>query len=117
MKAFQMMQWYNHRGILFVSTSLIGQDRYLTWPQINLISQHHEIGNHSHNHVNLQTLSPEQLQEEIITANSLIQKHTGKRPRFFVPPFNKYNNHIDNVAEKFGLQIIKNRVDILNTTT
>lgn len=115
-KAFEMMRERNHRGILFVPTSLIGEDGYLTWKEVSTISEYHDIGNHSHNHVNLQSLSREQVQEEILTANSLIEKHTGKRPRFFVPPFNKYNNYIDNVAEKFGMQIIKNRIDILNDT-
>lgn len=116
LKAFEMLKYKNIRGILFVATSLIDQEGYLTWPEVNRIAQHHEIGNHSHDHVNLQNFSPAEVKEQIITANLLIEKHTGKKVRFFVPPFNKYNNHIDNLAAKFGLQIIKNRVDILNTT-
>lgn len=115
-KAFEMMRDRNHRGILFVPTSLIGEDGYLTWKEISLISQFHEIGNHSHNHINLQKLSLAEVKDELIISNMLIEKHTGKKPRFFVPPFNKYNNYIDNVAEKFGMQIIKNRLDILNDT-
>lgn len=116
LKAFEMMRQKNIRGILFVPSSLMGQGKYLSWSQINHISKHHEIGNHSHHHVNLQELTPAQIQEEILTCNSLIEKHTGKRPRFFVPPFNRSNKHIDNLADKFGLQIIRNRVDIINTT-
>lgn len=116
LKAFEMLKDRNIRGMLFVPTSLIDQEGYLTWPQVVRVSEHHQIGNHSHNHINLQTLKADEVKEEIITANLFIEKHTGKRPRFFVPPFNKYNNHIDNLAAKFGLQIIKNRVDILNTT-
>lgn len=116
MKAFEMLKERNHRGILFVPTSLVEKVRYLTWREINYISHDHEIGNHSHHHVNLRELTPDQIQEEILTANSLIEKHTGKKPRYFVPPFNKSNKHIENIAEKFGLQIISNRTDIINTT-
>src|SRR5437870_1495737 len=101
-KAFEMMREKNHRGILFVPTSLIGSSqKYLTWSDIHYIAQFHEIGNHSHHHVNLRELNPLQVTEEILSANNLIEKHTGKKPRFFVPPFNKSNKHVENVAAKF----------------
>lgn len=116
LKAFEMMRMRNIRGVLFVPTSLMNQGKYLSWSQINRISKHHEIGNHSHHHVNLTELSNDQITEEILTSNMLIEKHTGKKPRFFVPPFNKSNKHVDNIADKFGLQIIKNRIDIINST-
>lgn len=118
MKAFYMMKERNIRGLLFVPTALVStSEKYLSWSQINQISKHHDIGNHSHRHIDLRNLTNDQIQEEILTANSLIEKHTGKRPRFFVPPFNKTNKHVDNIAEKLNLQIIRNRIDILNTTT
>lgn len=117
LKAFEMMRQRNIRGMLFVPTSLVeSSEKYLTWAQIIYISRYHEIGNHSHHHVNLQELRPEQVQEEIITASMLIEKHVGRKPRFLVPPFNKSNRHVDNVAAKFGMQIVKDRETILNTT-
>lgn len=116
LKACEMMRMNNIRAMLLIPTSLMGQNKYLSWPQINYLSKFHIIGNHSHHHVNLTELSNDEIQEEMLTANMIIEKHTGKRPRFFVPPFNKSNKHVDNIALKFGLQIIKNRVDILNTT-
>lgn len=116
LKACEMMRQRNIRAILFIPTSLMGQGKYLSWSQIDYLSRFHIIGNHSHHHVNLTELSNDEIQEEVLTASMIIEKHTGKRPRFFVPPFNKSNKHVGNIAEKFELQIIKNRVDILNTT-
>lgn len=116
LKACEMMRMNNIRAMLFIPTFLMGRNKYLSWPQINYLSRFHTIGNHSHHHVNLTELTNDQITEEVLTANMIIEKHTGKCPRFFVPPFNKSNKHVDNIAEKLGLQIIKNRVDVLNTS-
>lgn len=116
LKAFEMMTEKNIRGILFVPSSLVGKEGYLTWAQVNHISKYHEVGNHSHRHVDLRELPPEKINEEILTCNMLIEKHIGRRPRFLVPPYNKYNKHVENVAEKLNLQIVRNRKDIINDT-
>lgn len=117
MKACNMMRLKNIRAMLFIPTALMGQGKYLSWAMINQLSEFHIIGNHSHHHVNLTELTNDEITEEILTSNILIKKHTGKQPRFFVPPFNKTNKHVTNIADKFNLQIVRNRIDILNTTT
>lgn len=45
-----------------------------------------EIGNHTHTHANLQTISEEQQREEILKTNELVEEILGEKPRFFRAP-------------------------------
>lgn len=45
-----------------------------------------EIGNHTHTHPNLQTVSEETQREEILKTNELVEEIIGVKPRFFRAP-------------------------------
>lgn len=111
-----MMYAQNIRAKIFVSTALIGTPGYCTWKDLIQIADYHDIENHSHEHVNLQELSYKDVAYNIHMANEIIEKHIGKRPRYFVPPFNKWDDNVKEISDKLGLTLIHSRIDILNTT-
>lgn len=62
-----------------------------------------EICNHSKTHTAFTELTPEQMNEELIYTSDLVQQYTGKRPRFFRPPYIALN---DTVMETVELPMI-----------
>lgn len=113
-RACHILKKKNFRAKLFIPTSLVGTPGYCTWDQLRKLSKYHDIENHSHSHENLTELDNDTIFHNIHKASLIIEKETGKAPRYFVPPFNKTNKHVDNIAEKLELQILKDRIDMTN---
>ncbi len=61
-----------------------------------------EIGNHTYHHLNLTTLSPQEVQEEIKSNEVLIKQVTGMDPRYFRPPGGHYNANVVDIAREDG---------------
>lgn len=106
----------NIRVKIFTCTSLIDTEGYCSWDQLRYLALFHDICNHSHTHVDLTTLTDEDIDWNIRTANRMIENEIGKRPRYFCPPFNQYNDTIERIANGFKLQLVKGRDTIKNTT-
>lgn len=65
-----------------------------------------EIGNHTHTHASLPSISEEKQTEEIITANDLIEEVIGTRPRFFRAPFGQNTDHSKQVVLDEGMALM-----------
>lgn len=65
-----------------------------------------EIGNHTTNHPNLRELSYQEQYEEIASTNQLIEEITGYKPRWFRPPFGKFNMDTILICNQLGLQLM-----------
>lgn len=67
-------------------------------PQLikKMVSDGHEIENHTYTHPNLTTLSAEQVESELSKCSGVIRALTGKQSRFFRPP----GGHADEVTAK-----------------
>jgi peptidoglycan/xylan/chitin deacetylase (PgdA/CDA1 family) len=115
-KACKMMQDLNIRAKLFVNPGLVGNDNYCTWEELWTLSKNHDIENHSYNHLRLVPLEDEQIFNEIKLSQEAIKENIGRYPRFFVPPWNHYDNRIEAIAKEIGLQLVKNRINIKNST-
>ncbi|QQK78354.1 polysaccharide deacetylase family protein [Salicibibacter cibarius] len=53
---------------------------------LEIIEHGHEIGNHTMTHANLQEISEEEVEDEIVDLNDEIERITGERPDFFRAP-------------------------------
>ena len=73
-----------------------------------------DIGTHSNTHPKMSTLSEAQINEELKTSMDLITKITGKKVKFFRPPFGDYNDTLVTVAGNLGLKTIQWDVDSLD---
>ncbi|HHT25349.1 MAG TPA: polysaccharide deacetylase family protein [Clostridiaceae bacterium] len=56
-----------------------------------VLEQGSELGNHTYNHCNLNTVNAEQTMAEVEDLNDLIENITGTVPVFVRPPFGEYN--------------------------
>jgi len=73
-----------------------------------------DIGTHSNTHPKMSTLSPAQQESELSISCSLIENITGKKVRFFRPPYGDYNDSLIQTADKLSLQTIQWDVDSLD---
>lgn len=115
-KACEMMEERNLRAKLFITTASVGTEGFCNWDELWLLSRFHDIGNHSHLHKRLIWHSDDEVHENIGKANELIKQYLGIMPRYFVPPYNKWDKRIETIAGLHGLTLVHNRIDIINTT-
>ena len=66
----------------------------------------HDIGNHTYDHINLSSLSPEQMEAELVSDNRTIQKITHAPVRFIRAPGGQYSSAVYAVCDKLGLRVI-----------
>lgn len=71
-----------------------------------IFDEGHEIGNHTFSHARLASLSDEALLKEIDRTSKLIEGITGKRPRWFRPPYGKIKTEQIKFIEKAGYKIV-----------
>ena len=74
----------------------------------------HEIGNHSHTHPHMNSLSEQGIAYELKQNERMIQDLTGQRTTLFRPPFGEYNNQVIQVASSLGYHTIQWSVDSLD---
>lgn len=73
-----------------------------------------EIGTHSNTHPDMSKLSPNAIELELITSMNILENITGKRPKYFRPPYGAYNNKLIEKANELGLMTIQWDVDSLD---
>jgi len=67
----------------------------------------YEVCNHSHSHKCDQLINwdAKKQREDIETANKIIKRKIGAKPRYFIPPCGKYNDQLLEVCESLGLSL------------
>ncbi|NQY73723.1 MAG: polysaccharide deacetylase family protein [Candidatus Margulisbacteria bacterium] len=65
-----------------------------------LISEGHEVGNHTYSHPRLDRIPTKDIEGEIKSASSSISKLTGKKVIYFRPPGGHYNKLISSVVRE-----------------
>lgn len=76
-----------------------------------IVSEGHEVANHTMTHPNLTSLSVEQIRQEIENTQQLIKEVTGKTPVIMRPPYGAFNKM---VMDTMGLPAIHWGVDTLD---
>ena len=74
----------------------------------------HELGNHSHTHPHMNSLSEREIAHELNRTHHLIKELTGQTPTLFRPPFGEYNNKVIETARACGYTTIIWDVDSLD---
>ena len=79
-----------------------------------IVSRGHEIGTHSKTHPKMSTLSISDIENELSSSVSQIEKLTGQKVTLFRAPFGDYDNEVIETAQKLGLYTIQWDVDSLD---
>lgn len=68
--------------------------------------QGHELANHTQHHLNLTTLTPDRVKQELDDTRALIEWASGKPNRFFRPPGGRYNEATLDAASGAGYRMV-----------
>ncbi|AFM00811.1 putative xylanase/chitin deacetylase [Desulfitobacterium dehalogenans ATCC 51507] len=79
-----------------------------------MVADGHEIASHGNRHVDLNTLSPGEIEREIMTAHEVLQHITGQKISLLRPPNGAYDNKLISVSQRLGYQVIQWSVDSLD---
>ncbi len=66
-----------------------------------------EIANHGFYHPHMMEKTDERVKRELVRTQAIIQKITGKRPRYFRPPYGEADERVANIAAAAGLVTIQ----------
>ncbi len=73
-----------------------------------------EVMNHSNNHAHFNSLSADQIIQDISACNDKIEAVTGVRPTLFRPPFGEYDDLVISTVRSMGMEPIQWDVDSLD---
>lgn len=74
----------------------------------------HEVMGHSDSHAHFNSLSTDQIIQDITSCNQKIEAITGVHPTLFRPPYGEYNDHVVNTVRSMGIEPIQWDVDSLD---
>ena len=74
----------------------------------------HEIGNHTYSHPHLNSLTIEEVREELTKVERMIASASGQKTILFRPPFGEYNNQVITAANELGYRTIQWSIDSLD---
>ena len=79
-----------------------------------ILTQGHNLGNHSQNHKNMSQLSDAEKESELMTVHNKVKELTGYDMFLFRPPYGDYDSKLIKVARKCGYYSIQWDVDSLD---
>ena len=80
-----------------------------------LLTEGHEIANHSMNHPDMKNFSAEKISEEIAATEEAFQKVTGKRGApFFRFPYGHQNKRVEGIVENLGYRPVYWHIDTID---
>ena len=77
----------------------------------------HEVMNHSDTHPHFNSLSAQQICEEVEACNDKIEAITGVRPTLIRPPYGEYNDQVISAIRSIGMEPIQWDVDVSRTNS
>lgn len=110
-KILDVLDKYGIKATFFMVGS---QVMYCPETAMRVMSDGHEIGNHTNNHKSLAALSEDELDDEICHAERAIFDACGYIPSLFRPPEGVCTEKISRAAKKQGYSIIMWSVDTLD---
>lgn len=110
--ALPILKAFDAPAHMFLPTAYVGQDnawpgqpetapRYvmMTWDQIEALHDGGvRIESHTHRHPDLRPLPASQIVEEMETADQIITRRLGRRPRYFAYPYGLHDTAVRQVA-------------------
>jgi len=79
-----------------------------------MVAEGHEIGSHGNRHIDLNTLSPGEIEKEITSAQEVLERVSGQKVRLLRTPNGAYDNKVIAVANRLGYRVIQWSVDSLD---
>jgi len=101
LNAYELLKKYNLTGSLYIISGFMGNEGYMTWDDVEKVSELMEIGGHTVHHADLKNLRTLQDYEKEIGDDFRTLKEKGFNVRTFVYPYGNYNKTAINVVKKY----------------
>lgn len=96
-RAIPIMRKYGIRGNIFVPSKYVEEEHpyFMTWAQLKEICDNEDfsVAAHTHSHVDIRSLSEQEMAAEISQSTYLLRKHLGVETVSFCMPYGKYDVH------------------------
>lgn len=96
LNAVPIMQKYGIKGNVFLPTKYIEEnhEHFMTWDMLNELCTdgNFSVAAHTHHHVDIRSLSKEDMRNEILEGNRLIQQNLKISTKSFCMPYGKYDS-------------------------
>jgi len=99
-KIADILKSLSTKGVFFVNTGVIrdGDDQDL----IRELAKHHEVGSHSHSHLDLTQLPLNEVLQDLLKSREILHELTGREVKSFAYPYGRYNNDVISAVRKAG---------------
>jgi len=99
-KTADILKSLSVKGVFFVNTGVIrgGDDQDL----IRELAKHHEVGSHSHSHLDLTRLPLNEVLQDLLKSREILHELTGREVKSFAYPYGRYNNDVISTVRKTG---------------
>jgi peptidoglycan-N-acetylglucosamine deacetylase len=111
-KVLDLLAAHHARATFFVLGQMI-TDKTRDYIR-RMVSEGHEVGNHSWDHASLTGLSPEALRRELDRTQEAVRQVAGVRMSLMRPPYGSTNHQVEAVTRQEGLAQIMWAVDTLD---
>lgn len=111
--ALPLLREYGYRATLFISTSFVGGEDFLTWAEIaSLAEAGFEIGNHSASHDYLldrlqgesEAAWRKRLEQDLRRAQQAFAEHLGFKPDLFAYPYGEFSPGFADLVRRLGFR-------------
>lgn len=93
--AYPIHQKYSLPGTFYITSGFVDTDFYMTSDQIRILQQSgHEIGGHSMTHADLTTLTPQELEKELVASQQDLRTKFNAPVDHLASPFGKHNDAV-----------------------
>ncbi len=101
--AYPILKKYGFTGTVFIITSLVGQQNYLTWDQIKEMKANGmDFQSHTVSHKSMTELTEQQLRDELVNSKKTLDEQLGQDTQFFAYPTGTYNLYIAKLVKDAG---------------
>jgi inositol phosphorylceramide mannosyltransferase catalytic subunit len=99
---FPLFKKHNIKGTSFVSTNDIGKRGYISWDEMKEMKEYGwDFQCHTHNHADLSSLTPEEIEREFRIVNNEFMRHSMEIPEYHAFPFGRYNDDVLKIIAKY----------------
>lgn len=101
--AFPILDKYGFTATVFMITSYINADGYMSWQQLKeLTAKGWEIESHTANHPYLTKVNTSTLLSELSSSKALLEKELGRSVKFFAYPYGELNDNVVQALKDTG---------------
>lgn len=101
LNAYELLKKHNLTGSIYIISGFMGKEGYMSWADIEKVSEIMEIGGHTVSHADLKNLRTSQDYEKEIGDDFRTLIGKGFKVKTFVYPYGNYNGAAVNVVKKY----------------